>query len=372
MRALVLVLAALTVFGTALSEVHTFVLPRAAPVRLSRAVFLVVRVFVVRIARLRRTELAADNTLALFAPLSLLILPMLWLAIIGAAFTAANWSIEQAGWRAAVTESGSSMFTLGFAHPGGLPATFMSFAEAAFGIASLALLITYLPSMYAAFARREAQVALLEARADQPPWAPKMIIRFHTIGAIGQLEDLWSAWEAWFVDVEESHLSLAALPFYRSPLPGRSWVTAAGTVLDSASILEAAVDTPHSARAQLCIRTGFLALRRIADFFNVAHDSDPAPHDTISITREEFEEALDLMANAGVPLKPDRDQIWRDFNGWRVNYDTVLLALAALTIAPPAPWSSDRMPAYSRPPVTRRARNKASGPGGGLPGRTQQ
>jgi hypothetical protein len=38
----------------------------------------------------------------------------------------------------------------------------------------------------------------------------------------------------------------------------------------------------------------------------------------------------------------DRDQAWRDFAGWRVNYDTVLLALAALTLAPPAMWSSDR------------------------------
>ena len=43
-----------------------------------------------------------------------------------------------------------------------------------------------------------------------------------------------------------------------------------------------------------------------------------------------------------MPLKADRDQAWRDFSGWRVNYDAVLLALANLTGAPPAPWSSDR------------------------------
>ena len=44
----------------------------------------------------------------------------------------------------------------------------------------------------------------------------------------------------------------------------------------------------------------------------------------------------------GVPLKPDRDQAWRDFAGWRVNYDVALVALARLTMAPMAPWSSDR------------------------------
>ena len=38
----------------------------------------------------------------------------------------------------------------------------------------------------------------------------------------------------------------------------------------------------------------------------------------------------------------DRDQAWRDFAGWRVNYDTVLLAACDLTSAPEAPWSSDR------------------------------
>jgi hypothetical protein len=41
-------------------------------------------------------------------------------------------------------------------------------------------------------------------------------------------------------------------------------------------------------------------------------------------------------------LKADQEQAWRDFNGWRVNYDEVLLQLAAMTMAPYAPWSSDR------------------------------
>jgi hypothetical protein len=43
-----------------------------------------------------------------------------------------------------------------------------------------------------------------------------------------------------------------------------------------------------------------------------------------------------------VPLQPDQDQAWRDFAGWRVNYDAVLLGLADLTMAPHALWSSDR------------------------------
>lgn len=49
-----------------------------------------------------------------------------------------------------------------------------------------------------------------------------------------------------------------------------------------------------------------------------------------------------FIEHEGVPIKADRERAWRDFAGWRVNYDTVLLALANLTSAPPAMWSSDR------------------------------
>jgi hypothetical protein len=61
------------------------------------------------------------------------------------------------------------------------------------------------------------------------------------------------------------------------------------------------------------------------------------------------------MAAAGVAIKADRDQAWRDFAGWRVNYDTVLIALCSLTVAPPAKWSSEFTPARRvRPKIIRR------------------
>ena len=83
-------------------------------------------------------------------------------------------------------------------------------------------------------------------------------------------------------------------------------------------------------------------LRRIADFYNFAHDANPQPDDPISITREEFDAAADRLQASGVPIRRDRDQCWRDFAGWRVNYDRALVQLAKLSMAPLAPWSSDR------------------------------
>lgn len=66
------------------------------------------------------------------------------------------------------------------------------------------------------------------------------------------------------------------------------------------------------------------------------------PGDPISIARDEYDAVYDRLVASGLPLKADRDHAWRDFAGWRVNYDSVLLALAALTMAPEAPWTSDR------------------------------
>ena len=86
----------------------------------------------------------------------------------------------------------------------------------------------------------------------------------------------------------------------------------------------------------------YLALRSIADYFEIAYNPHAKAEDPISVSRAEFDTLLDHLEADDVPLKADRDQAWRDFSGWRVNYDTVLVALAGLTAAPPAPWSSDR------------------------------
>ena len=85
---------------------------------------------------------------------------------------------------------------------------------------------------------------------------------------------------------------------------------------------------------------------------------NPAPTDAISVARDEFDDACRAFEEVHLPLRDDRDQAWRDFQGWRVNYDAVVVALAGLTMAPYAPWSSDRS-LYRRPRIVRR-RNRAA------------
>lgn len=145
-------------------------------------------------------------------------------------------------------------------------------------------------------------------------------------------------------------------------------MTAAGAVLDGAALRASTVDGPREPEADLCIRAGYVALRRLADFFQIAYDPDPHPGDPISVTREEYDAVCNRMASEGVPIKADRDQAWLDFAGWRVTYDAPLIALAALTMAPEAPWSSDRGEPFKRPPlVVRPTRTRRSH---GRPGRS--
>jgi hypothetical protein len=341
-RILVFLLGLAVVIRTVMSVIKTFVLPRSANDRLARVVFLTIRnLFNLRLRRVR-TYSEQDRLLAFYAPISVLALLPFWLALISIGYLGIYWALGEFTWLEAFRISGSSLLTLGFATATDPVITFLEFTEATLGLMLVALLIAYLPSMYAAFQRREAAVTLLEVRAGSPPSAIEMLERYQRIHGLDRLSEVWKTWETWFADIEESHTSLAALVFFRSPQPDHSWVTAAGAVLDAASLTRAAVDIPTDPQADLCIRAGYLALRRIADFFEVEYNPDPKPGDPISITREEFIEAWERLASQGVPLKPDQEQAWRDFAGWRVNYDRVLLALAGLTSAPPAPWSSDR------------------------------
>jgi hypothetical protein len=341
-----------------LSAVCTVVVPRGVPVRLTRLVFRSVRrVFEVR-SRWASTYEERDRAMALYAPLTLIVLPVVWLGITMLGFTGMYWGLGVHPLRQAFLESGSSLLTLGFVRAQDLPSTMLAFTEAADGLILLALLITFLPSMYGAFSRREHAVAMVAIQAGSPPSPVEMLIRFHTIKGLGTMTDeVWVPWQDWFVDVEESHTSFAGLPFFRSPKPDRSWITAAGVVLDAASLYASTLDEPRSPPAELCVRSGYLCLRAIADFYSIPYDPDPSPTDPIAVSREEYDDVYDRLAAAGVPLREDRDQAWRDFAGWRVNYDTVAIILAGLVMAPYAPWISDRSPTGPfRPPILRRRR----------------
>jgi hypothetical protein len=349
------------VIATVASSLRTTVLPRGVPARLGRRVFRVVRwLFALRIGKGAPYE-KRDRIMAYYAPTALLALMVVWLVAISAGFFLIYWGIGVRPFGRTLALSGSSIFTLGFERPDTILLTFLVCTEAALGLVELALLITYLPSIYQAFSRREALVSALEVRAGSPPSGSEMLIRFTVLGRLESLSDeIWARWEAWFTDIEETHTTFGSLAFFRSPTPDRSWVAAAGAVLDAAAMYSSTLDVPRDVRADICIRAGYIALRRICGFFGITVDSDPKPDDPISIKRSEFDMVYDRFVEVGVPVRADREDAWTHFKGWRVNYDRPLLALAVLTDAPEVPWSSDRISGNYRD-LLAQARQRRSG-----------
>lgn len=333
------VVVVLATFGSA---VRTVVIPRAIAARLTRMVFLTMRTLFRLRARPGHPYERRDRVMALYAPVSLMVLVVVWESLVLAGYAGMYWGLGGRSVAEAFSLSGSAVLTLGFQSPDGAAATALVFTEAAVGLILLALLITYLPSIYSVFSRRENMVAGMDLRGGTPPSGVEILQRSWRVDGFAKLSFLWRRGEQWFLELRESHTSIPAVVFFRSPEPEHSWVTAAGAILDSASLLLSTVDRPADPDAAYCIRAGYLALRRIAVFFRIPVDDDPQPGDPISLGRDEFDDACEALASQGLPLKEDREQAWRDFAGWRVNYDRALIGLAGLTMAPYAPWSSDR------------------------------
>ncbi len=335
------------VLGTALSAIRTVVLPRAASTLIGRMLFPSVRKVFLLTARSRKDFEAKDRILALYAPTVLLMLPFVWATLITLGFALIYMGVLGVGFGEAFEVSGSSLLTLGFTKVEGSLPLILEFSEAAIGLVIVALLITFLPSLYQAYAARETAVNALEVRAGVPPSSAEMLIRHSRIVGLDTLAETFDEWEQWFIELEESHSAFPVLAFFRGPTAQRSWLTSAGTVLDAGALLITVVrETAEERRPQveLSIRAGFIALRRIADGFGIAYDPDPDPTDPIAIERREFMDMVRRLEEGGVEVVDDLEAAWRSFAGWRVNYDAALLGLAQLIVAPEAPWVSDRPP----------------------------
>ena len=327
-----------------MSAIRTLVVPRAVRDKIARVVFQRIRGLVEMRADRASDYAHKDAILAYSAPLAILTMLFVWLGLVLAGCAMLFFAVGVEPFSRAIVLSGSSLLTLGFERDDRPLAMAITFFEGTVGLILVALLIAYLPAMYSAFQRREALVSLLEVRSGSPPSAVTMLERLQRIGQFDGLGDFWADWERWFAELEESHSSLGALVLFRSPQPDHSWVTASGTVLDTASLWLSAVDRPFDARAALCIRAGYVSLSHIARFLGLPLPEKPTfPEQAISITREDFLATCERLSSSGVPIKDDRDLAWKDFAGWRVNYDIALLSLAAFVRAPEAPWTSDRM-----------------------------
>jgi hypothetical protein len=348
------------------SVIGTVIVPRRIRSRLARAVAVTVNRAFHFVADGFDSYEPRDRILAAQAPIQLILQIVVWLAVYELGFAFLLWpTMRTGGLAGAFALAGSSLCTLGYLAPQSGGSSGLSDIAALVGLGTVALQIGYLPTLYAAFNRREALVTLLDSRAGVPSWGPELLARTHYglgsgVSAMGQLPELFEDWERWSADVSESHATYIPLTNFRSPRPLSSWLTAQLAVLDAAALyLSLLPDAPGAVSARLCLRGGFTCLGTIARARGAPIPEEADPNDGISLTYEEFVDAIDRLASVDFPLERSNEEAWLDFVGWRVNYEAAAYAIARRIDAPPALWSGPRrhpIPAIAplRPP-TRRA-----------------
>jgi hypothetical protein len=83
---------------------------------------------------------------------------------------------------------------------------------------------------------------------------------------------------------------------------------------------------------------GINCLRSMAGALRIPYDPDPLPTDGVRLTRAEFDYGYHRLESVGFPVERDIDESWRNFRGWRVNYEGIVDALTVFILPPPAPW----------------------------------
>jgi hypothetical protein len=337
---------------TVASILRNVVIPRGFGSVLTRMLWRGLRGLLVVVIRPFHSYLVRDKVLAWLAPVVLVSTLLSWLAALFVAYGLVMYAISGLPLVASLREAGSSLFTLGYAS-GGRNLTALDFLAAATGPVVIALQISYLPTLYAAYNRREVEVTLLQTRAAEPAWGPELLARQALIGTLDELGPLYQSWERLAADIGESHANYPVLLLFRSPRPYRSWVIALLTVMDAAAMQMALAPTSSPvAPARLMLRAGFSALRDIARVLQIPFNPDPRPEDPISLTYDEYEAAVEHVVKAGFMTERQAEESWPHFKGWRINYEQIAYALARKVDAVPALWSGPRdWPAEPMPPT---------------------
>ncbi len=315
------------VMSVLVSALETVVLPRHGFTRIARFVFAVAdRVLVHRWRNVDRRE----NLRALYAPVALVSLPLVWMLSVTFGFSFIFWAISHDTAQRAFEISGSSLFTLGFAEPEGNARIWLTFVEATIGLGLVALLISYLPTIYAAHSGRERGISLLRPFAGTPPSPVDMLLNLHSSDSLDNPE-LWRTMVDWMLALDQTHSAFPALCYFPESDDEQSWVASVGTMVDGAALMLSASDFTTEENAveevkgpMLALAYGMPALVRIgrgaglpidrpvllADL--LSHWSDPAPE--ISIRRAEYIGALDRLTPLLAVPEDEREACWQRFS----------------------------------------------------------
>ncbi len=255
-----------------LDAFQTIILPRRAVgrFRITRAFFLATWFPWRRLGQHFRSK-RREQFYSVYGPFSLLLLFFIWAVLLTAGFGLVYFGLripfkdaqlkQVTDWDRLCTcfyVSGTTLFTLGLGDvtPQSYPARVLTVLEGCTGFGFIALMISYVPVLYAGFSQREVLVAMLDARAGSPPTATELLLRHDFRGGQKVMRSLLAQWERWCAEILESHISYPILCYYRSQHDNQSWLAALTAILDTCALLITMVDNRNTRQAQLTFAMG--------------------------------------------------------------------------------------------------------------------
>jgi hypothetical protein len=336
-------IAGLVLVGVALWDVfETIVVPRPTPgwLRIGRYVirwtWRPYRNIVVRF----KTGLARDSLLGLYAPGAAILLLAVWLAFIVVGYglilfaLRADLNPTPQTLGDAIYFAGSSILTIGF---GDIVATsgiarLVVVIGAATGLGIVALVITFLFSLFGSYQRREVAVVTLSARAKAPPSAMLLLLTYARLDLVDELPALFREWEVWTAEVLDTHVSYPLLGYFRSSHDNVSWISSLGAVLDAASLVLTTVTNVPRGHAKITHRIGTHLVEDITNILGLKGDGS-------AVDRDEFAVVYAKLGKVGYELEPE-DDAWHAFERERSSYAGRLLAMADYWATPAPVWVS--------------------------------
>jgi hypothetical protein len=319
---------------------ETIVVPRPAPGRFRIARHIVGpawRAWRGGSARIR-SGLRRDALLGLFAPGAAILLLAVWLTLLVLGYGLVLYALrgelqpEPSSIAEAAYFAGTSVLTLGFGDviaSGGM-ARLVVLTAAASGLGVVALVITFLFSLFGSYQRREVLVVSLSARAKSPPSAIALLETYARLDLVDELPALFAEWERWIAEVLDSHVAYPLLGYFRSSHDNVSWISSLGALLDAAALTLTTIHGVPRGRAEITKRIGAHLVEDITNILGLAGDGS-------GVDEREFGEVYRRLEAAGYELEPELGA-WRSFERARSTYAGRLEALAEYWATPATVW----------------------------------
>jgi len=286
-----------------------------------------------RLARHIKSANRREGFLAYFGPLSLILLLGFWAVGLIFGFACVQYGLgehltlanEKITFGKVLYLSGETFFTLGYGDitPSNAAARALAVLEAGMGFAFLGIVVGYLPVVYSAFAARETEISLLDARAGSPPSATEFLSRLGCCPEQLVLDGIFRDWERWCAELLATQISYPALVFFRSQHSNQSWISALTVMLDVTSLIMTGVDGIHPDQAKLTFAMARHAAVDLAQVVNAQY----SPHDAERNTAEDLKRMREELAQHGVTFYDGADASER-LAELRALYEPYVYALA--------------------------------------------